>query len=143
MTLTTPVDFHTPAQPLSRWVRGVDTDLMAACGNVARGARQPVPGADAVFWLTQEKYVKLPFTGRPEWRAVDGLRAHGALDLRWPRRRRGSAGAVRRWFYQENALVRGTRQYRRPARGPAAHPPALLNLYALEDHIAHRMPARR
>ena len=48
VTLTTPVDFHTPDNLLSKWVRGLDVDLV--CGErqrARRGTERTVPVAHA------------------------------------------------------------------------------------------------
>ena len=134
VALTTPVDFHTPANLLSRWVRGVDTDLMAACGNVPGEVLNSLFLALMPFRLTQEKYIKL-LTGRPEQRAVEDFVRMERWIFDSPPQAAAALAQFVRWFYQENALVRGTlsiggrRVDLRRIRQP------LLNLYALEDHI--------
>lgn len=134
ITLTTPVDFQTPANLLSRWVRGLDTDLVASCGNVPGEVLNTLFLALMPFRLTQEKYVKL-LTGRPDQRAVEDFVRMERWIFDSPPQAATALAQFVRFFYQENALMRGT--LRIGGRGvdlKRIHQP-LLNLYALEDHI--------
>jgi polyhydroxyalkanoate synthase subunit PhaC len=134
VTLTTPVDFHTPDNLLSRWVRGLDTELMAQCGNVPGELLNALFLSLMPFRLTQEKYVRL-LTSRPDQRAVeDFVRMERWIFDSPPQAAAGLAQFVR-WFYQENALVQGTLAIngRRVELRRISQP--LLNLYALDDHI--------
>lgn len=134
ITLTTAVDFHTPQNLLSRWVRGLDTELLAACGNVPGEVLNALFLALMPFRLTQEKYVKL-FTGEPDQRAVeDFVRMERWIFDSPPQAARALAQYVR-WFYQENRLWHGTlRLDGRRVDLRSLHVP-LLNLYARGDHL--------
>ncbi len=134
ITITTAVDFHTPANLLSRWMRGLDTDLIASCGNVPGEVLNGLFLALMPFRLTQQKYVRL-LTGRPDQRAVEDFVRMERWIFDSPPQAAAALGQFVRWFYQENALVRGSLRIRgrgvdlRRIRQP------LLNLYALQDHI--------
>ena len=134
VTLTTAVDFQTPDDLLSHWVRGVDTELIARCGNVPGAALNALFLALMPFRLTQQKYVRLLVSGADQRAVEEFVRLE-----RWifdsPPQAAAALTQYVRWFYQENRLVRGTleiggrtvdlRQIRQP----------LLNLYAKADHI--------
>jgi polyhydroxyalkanoate synthase subunit PhaC len=134
VTLTTAVDFQTPDDLLSRWVRGVDTELLARCGNVPGSALNALFLALMPFRLTQQKYVRL-LLGGAEQSAVDEFVRLERWIFDSPAQAAAALTQYVRWFYQENRLVRGTlaiggravdlRQIRQP----------LLNLYARADHI--------
>ena len=134
VTLTTPVDFHTPDNLLSRWVRGIDTELLAACGNVPGEVLNALFLALMPLRLTQAKYVKL-LTGRPDQRAVEDFVRMERWIFDSPPQAAAALAQFVRWFYQENALVRGTLRLagRRVDLQNVRQP--LLNLYALDDHI--------
>ena len=89
--------------------------------------------------LTQEKYVRL-LTGRPEQRAVEDFVRMERWIFDSPPQAAAALAQFVRWFYQENALVRGTLENRRPAGGPAHIRQPLLNLYALRG--SHRATGR-
>ena len=134
VTLTTPVDFHTPDNLLSKWVRAIDTDLIERCGNV------PGEWLNGLFLslmplrLAQQKYVRL-LTSRPDQRTVEDFVRMEKWIFDSPPQNAAALAQFVRWFYQENRLVHdnlsigGRRVSLRAIRQP------LLNLYALEDHI--------
>jgi polyhydroxyalkanoate synthase subunit PhaC len=134
VTLTTAVDFQTPDDLLSRWVRGVDTELLARCGNVPGAVLNALFLSLMPFRLTQQKYVRLLLSGADQHAVEEFARLE-----RWifdsPPQAAAALMQYVRWFYQENRLARGTleiggrlvdlRRIRQP----------LLNLYASADHI--------
>jgi len=134
ITITTPVDFHTPANLLSRWVRGVDTELLAACGNVPGEVLNGLFLGLMPFRLTQEKYVRL-LTGRPEQRAVEDFVRMERWIFDSPPQAGAALAQFVRWFYQENAFVHGTLRIAGERVDLARVQQPLLNLYALDDHI--------
>jgi len=134
ITLTTAVDFHTPKNLLGRWVRGLDTELLAACGNVPGEVLNALFLALMPFRLTQEKYVKL-FTGEPDQRAVeDFVRMERWIFDSPPQAARALAQYVR-WFYQENRLWHGTLKLDGQGVDLRALRLPVLNLYARGDHL--------
>ena len=134
VTITTPVDFHTPDNLLSKWVRHLDTTLIEATGNVPGEMLNGLFLALMPLRLTQQKYVRL-LTGEPDQRAVeDFVRMEKWIFDSPPQAAKALAEFIR-WFYQENRLARGTLQIAgRPVDLGAIRQP-VLNLYAREDHI--------
>ncbi|TLY97482.1 MAG: alpha/beta fold hydrolase, partial [Gammaproteobacteria bacterium] len=70
VTLTTPVDFHTPDNLLSKWVRGLDTELLMRSGNVPGEVLNALFLSLMPFRLTQHKYVRV-LTGNTDQRALE------------------------------------------------------------------------
>jgi polyhydroxyalkanoate synthase subunit PhaC len=134
ITLTTPVDFHTPDNLLSKWVRGLDTALLERCGNVPGELLNGLFLALMPLRLTQQKYVRL-LTSHPDQRTIEDFVRMEKWIFDSPPQSAAALAQFVRWFYQENRLVRDTltvgsrRASLREIRAP------LLNLYALEDHI--------
>ena len=134
ITLTTPVDFQTPENLLSKWVRGLDTALLERCGNVPGELLNGLFLALMPLRLTQQKYVRL-LTSHPDERTIEDFVRMEKWIFDSPPQSAAALAQFVRWFYQENRLVRdeltiGT--HRVSLRGIRA---PLLNLYALEDHI--------
>jgi polyhydroxyalkanoate synthase len=135
VTMITPVDFHTPDDLLSRWLRDVDVDLLVdTLGNI--------PGQLLNWTFLQLRPLRL---GSKQY--LDML---GALDdsergrtflrmERWVRDSPDQAGEAFRQFakdfYQCNALIRGEVMLggRRVDLGNVSMP--VLNVYATEDHL--------
>jgi polyhydroxyalkanoate synthase len=134
MTLTTPVDFHTADNLLSKWARGVDTGLMAASGNVPGEILNALFLALMPVRLTQQKYVRL-LTGSPDPRAVEDFVRMEKWIFDSPPQAALALAQFVRWFYQENRLIRGGLEIGgRAVRLDAIRQP-VLNLFALQDHI--------
>jgi polyhydroxyalkanoate synthase len=134
ITLTTPVDFHTPENLLSKWVRGLDTALLESCGNVPGELLNGMFLALMPVRLTQQKYVRL-LTGQPDQRTVEDFVRMEKWIFDSPPQSAAALAQFVRWFYQENRLMRDTLRIggRRVSLSDIHQP--LLNLYALEDHI--------
>jgi len=134
ITLTTPIDFHTPENLLSKWVRGLDTALLERCGNVPGSLLNGLFLALMPLRLTQQKYVRL-LTSQPDQRTLEDFVRMEKWIFDSPPQNAAALAQFVRWFYQENCLVRdtlrigGQRVSLRDIRAP------VLNLYALEDHI--------
>ena len=134
VTLTTAVDFQTPADLLSKWVRELDTQLLERMGNVPGEMLNALFLSLLPFRLMQHKYVRL-LTARADQRAVEDFVRMERWIFDSPPQAATALAQFVRWFYQENRLVRGTlelggrivnlKEVRRP----------LLNLYARADHI--------
>ena len=141
ITLTTPVDFHTPENLLSKWVRGLDTALLESCGNVPGELLNGLFLTLMPLRLTQQKYVRL-LTGQPDQRAVEDFVRMEKWIFDSPPQSAAALAQFVRWFYQENRLVRdtlsigGRRVHLREIRQP------LLNLYARADHIVPASASR-
>jgi len=134
VTLTTPVDFHTADNLLSRWVRGLDTKLLAECGNVPGEVLNALFLSLSPLRLAQEKYVRL-LTGRPQQRELEDFVRMERWIFDTPPQAAAALAQFVRWFYQENAFINrslrlgGRAVDLRRIRAP------LLNLYARHDHI--------
>ena len=134
ITLTTPVDFHTPDNLLSKWVRGLDTDLIAASGNVPGEILNGLFLALMPVRLTQHKYVRL-LTSRPGQQVVEDFVRMERWIFDSPPQAATALAQFVRWFYQENRLARDRLEIdgRAVRLGEIRQP--VLNLFALEDHI--------
>jgi polyhydroxyalkanoate synthase subunit PhaC len=134
VTLTTPVDFHTPEDLLSKWMRGIDTALIARAGNVPGELLNALFLSLMPFRLMQQKYVRL-LTGRSDQRAVETFVRMERWIFDSPPQAAVALTEFIRWFYQENRLVRGTLTLggRGVDLGRIRQP--ILNLYATGDHI--------
>ena len=106
ITMVTPVDFHTPADLLSKWARSIDVDALVGRGNVSGDTLNQLFLALMPFRLSHQKYVEL-LRGEPDQARIENfMRVE-----RWIYDSPDQAGAAFRdfvvWFYQENRLVRG------------------------------------
>jgi polyhydroxyalkanoate synthase len=134
VTLTTAVDFQTPADLLSKWVRELDTRLLERAGNVPGELLNALFLSLMPFRLTQQKYVRL-LTGRADQRAVEDFVRMERWIFDSPPQAAVALAQFVRWFYQENRLLRGTLELGgrtvdlKNVRAP------LLNLYASADHL--------
>jgi poly[(R)-3-hydroxyalkanoate] polymerase subunit PhaC len=134
ITVTAPVDFHTPDNLLAKWVRGLDTALIAAGGNVPGEVLNALFLALMPLRLAQHKYVRLLAENPDERTLEDFVRMEKWIYDSPPQAAAALAQFVR-WFYQENRLVHGTLEIgARAVRLRDVRQP-LLNLYALHDHI--------
>jgi len=134
ITLTTPVDFHTAGNLLSRWVREVDTTLLERGGNVPGEVLNTLFLALMPFRLTQQKYLRL-LTGKPDQRAVEDFVRMEKWIFDSPAQAAAALAQFVRWFYQENRLVRGTLTIGGRKVDLKAIRQPVLNLYATHDHI--------
>jgi polyhydroxyalkanoate synthase subunit PhaC len=134
ITLTTPVDFHTSENLLSKWVRHLDTALIEACGNVPGELLNGLFLALMPFRLTQQKYLRL-LTDNLDTRAVEDFVRMEKWIFDSPPQAAAAFAQFVRWFYQENRLIRDALEIagRRVRLADVRQP--VLNLYALEDHI--------
>ena len=134
ITVTTPVDFHTSDNLLAKWVRGFDTALIGASGNVPGELLNGLFLALMPFRLAQQKYVRL-LTSNPDQRAIEDFLRMEKWIFDSPPQAAAALAQFVRWFYQENRLVQGTLELAgRPVRLADVRAP-VLNLFALEDHI--------
>ena len=134
VTLTTAVDFQTPEDLLSRWVRELDTQLLARAGSVPGELLNSLFLSLMPFRLTQQKYVRL-LSGRADQRAVDDFVRMERWIFDSPPQAAVALAQFVRWFYQENRLMRGTLELGGRAVDLKNVRAPLLNLYASADHI--------
>jgi poly[(R)-3-hydroxyalkanoate] polymerase subunit PhaC len=98
ITLTTPVDFHTPDNLLSKWVRGFDTALIEASGNVPGEMLNALFLALMPFRLAQQKYVRL-LTSNPDQRALEDFVRMEKWIFDSPPQAAAALAQFVRWFY--------------------------------------------
>jgi len=134
VTLTTAVDFQTPDDLLSKWMRDLDTELLARAGNVPGELLNALFLALMPFRLTQHKYVRL-LTGGADQRAVEDFVRMERWIFDSPPQAAVALMQFVRWFYQENRLIRGTLELGGRAVNLRSVRAPLLNLYASADHI--------
>jgi polyhydroxyalkanoate synthase len=135
VTMVTPVDFHTPDNLLSKWVRRLDVArIVEVLGNVPGTLLNLTFLALMPFRLTAQKYAGLADIADDRGALENFLRME-----RWIHDSPDQAGRAFsefvRWLFQENRLVRGglvlggrevdLRRIRCP----------ILNLFATQDHL--------
>ncbi len=134
ITMVTPVDFHTPADLLSKWARKIDVAAWVGDGNVSGDVLNQLFLSLMPFRLTQQKYVDL-LAGNPDRAAAENFMRVEQWIFDSP----DQAGAAFRefvtWFYQENRLaqnrleISGRNVDLRALRVP------ILNLIGKRDHL--------
>jgi polyhydroxyalkanoate synthase subunit PhaC len=134
VTLTTPVDFHTADNLLSKWVRGLDVDLVCATGNVPGEVLNALFLSLSPVRLAQHKYVRLLASGADQRAVEDFVRMEKWIFDSPPQAAAALAQFVR-WFYQENRLAHDTLEIGGRAVKLREIRQPVLNLYATQDHI--------
>jgi polyhydroxyalkanoate synthase len=134
ITMVTPVDFHTPADLLSKWVRKIDIAAWVGDGNVSGAALNQLFLSLMPFRLTQQKYVEL-LRGPPEPKRIENFMRVEQWIFDSP----DQAGAAFRefvtWCYQENRLAHNRLEIAgRPIRLDTLRMP-MLNLVGARDHL--------
>lgn len=134
ITMVTPVDFQTPSDLLSKWVRGIDVAAWVGQGNVAGDALNQLFLSLMPFRLTQQKYVDL-LAGNPDRARVE----HFMRVEQWIFDSPDQAGAAFRefvqWFYQENRLMHGRLEIAGRKVELRDLPLPILNLIGKRDHL--------
>ncbi len=135
ITMVTPVDFQTPDNMLSGWVRGLDVDLFVdALGNIPADLMNASYLMLKPFRLNLQKYVGLVDALEDPKAVEDFLRME-----KWIFDSPDQAGEAFRefvkQFYQGNAFVNGTARIgeRKVDLGFVDMP--VLNIYAEQDHL--------
>lgn len=134
ITMVTPVDFHTSADLLSKWVSKIDVPAWVGEGNVSGDALNQLFLLLMPFRLMHQKYVDLLAGSTDRARIENFMRVE-----QWIFDSPDQAGAAFRefvvWFYQENRLMRnrleigGRKVDLRALRLP------MLNLIGKRDHL--------
>src|SRR5271168_4962472 len=134
ITMVTPVDFHTPADLLSKWVRKIDVAALVGDGNVSGDTLNQLFLSLMPFRLTQQKYVDLLAGDQDRARLENFMRVE-----QWIFDSPDQAGAAFRefvtWFYQDIRLahnqleISGRKVDLRAVRAP------ILNLIGKRDHL--------
>jgi polyhydroxyalkanoate synthase len=134
VTLTTPVDFHTADNLLSKWLRGIDLDRLGSWGPVSGQLLTSVFLALMPFRLTLGKLVMLSERCQHPRALEDFMRIE-----RWahegPSQAAPALSQFVKWFYQENRLLRGTLQLAGQRVDLKRIFQPVLNIFALRDHI--------
>jgi polyhydroxyalkanoate synthase len=134
ITMVTPIDFHTPADLLSKWVSKIDIAAWVADGNVSGDVLNQLFLALMPFRLTQQKYVEL-LAGSPDPARLENFMRVEKWIFDSPDQAGAAFQEFVRWFYQENRLV----QKRLAIGGRDVDLHALkmpiLNLIGTRDHL--------
>jgi polyhydroxyalkanoate synthase len=134
ITMVTPVDFHSPADLLSKWVSKIDVAAWVGEGNVSGDALNQLFLSLMPFRLMHQKYVDL-FAGSPDQDRIENFMRVEQWIFDSP----DQAGAAFRefvlWFYQENRLVKNRLEI--AGRKVDLHTVRLplLNLIGKRDHL--------
>ncbi len=135
VTMVTPVDFHTPENLLSKWIRRVDVDRMVEVfGNIPGELLNATFLSLMPLRLTSQKYAGIADIADDPAALANFLRME-----QWIFDSPDQAGAAFaqfvRWFYQENRLVLGGLVIggRRVDLGRVDCP--VLNIHATQDHL--------
>ncbi|HRO88211.1 MAG TPA: alpha/beta fold hydrolase, partial [Chiayiivirga sp.] len=135
VTTVTPVDFHTPDNLLSRWIRDIDMDLMIdTLGNVPADQMNVSYLMLKPFRLNFQKYVGFVDTLEDADQVEDFLRME-----KWIFDSPDQAGEMLRQFvnqfYKGNGFINGGIRVGTQAPTLADVTMPVLNIYALQDHL--------
>ncbi len=134
VTVTTPVDFHTPEDLLSKWVRNLDTDLMLHAGSVPGHLLNLLFLSLAPFRLGSYKYVAL-VARNPEQATIEQFVRIEQWIFDNPAQSAAALTEFVRWFYQGNGLIRGSVVLGGKAVDLKQIVQPVLNVYAVRDHL--------
>lgn len=133
VTTVTPVDFHTPTDMLSHWLRHVDLELLGA-GNLGVDALNALFLSLKPLRLTQQKYVAL-VEQLADRRAVETFMRMEQWIFDGPDLAGGALEEFARAFYRDNRFVTGGLQIAGRPVSLAAVTMPVLNIFAAEDHL--------
>ena len=135
VTMVTPVDFHTPENLLSKWIRGVDVGRMVeVLGNVPGELLNATFLSLMPLRLTSQKYAAIADMADDPAALANFLRME-----QWIFDSPDQAGAAFaqfiRWFFQENRLVLGGLSIGGRRVDLAQVDCPVLNIHASQDHL--------
>jgi polyhydroxyalkanoate synthase subunit PhaC len=134
ITMVTPVDFHTPADLLSKWVQGIDVDAFVGEANVSGDVLNQLFLSLMPFRLTQHKYVELMSSTPDAARMKDFLAVE-----QWIFDSPDQAGTAFRefitWFYQQNLLAHNRLEIAERKVDLRSLRVPILNLIGKRDHL--------
>ena len=137
ITMVTPVDFHTPADLLSKWARKIDMAAWVGDGNVSGDALNQLFLALMPFRLGHQKYMDLLLDSPDQAQADNFMRVE-----RWIFDSPDQAGTAFQefvtWFYQENRLARNQLEIAGRKVDLRSLQLPLLNLIGSKDHLVPR-----
>jgi polyhydroxyalkanoate synthase len=135
VTMVTPVDFHTPENLLSKWVRELDVDaLVTSLGNVPGELLNAAYVALLPFRLSQQKYVAL-VDQLDDARAVENFVRMEKWIFDSPDQAGEAFRQFAKWLFQENRLVLGTLELGGRRVDLRAIEQPVLNVYGRHDHL--------
>ncbi len=134
VTMVTPVDFHTPADLLSKWVRNIDVPAWVGDGNVSGEVLNQLFLSLMPFRLMHQKYIDLL------WGAAERARIENFMRVeQWIFDSPDQAGMAFRefvtWFYQQNRLVRSSLEIAGRRVDLRSLQLPILNLVGRRDHL--------
>ena len=134
VTMVTPVDFHTPGDLLSKWVRNIDVPSLVGNGNVSGDLLNQLFLSLMPFRLTQQKYVDL-LTQKPDRARIENFMRveHWIFDS--PDQAGTAFGEFLQWFYQDNRLAAGRLEIAGRKVDLRALAMPVLNLIGKLDHL--------
>jgi polyhydroxyalkanoate synthase subunit PhaC len=134
VTMVTPVDFHTPDNLLSKWVRHFDMDSIRRAGNIPGSMLTGLFLSLAPFRLMHQKYVGLLDHMLEVSEAESFVRME-----KWifdsPDQVAAATAQFVQWFYQENRLIHGSVELGGQRVNLERIRQPVLNIYAKQDHI--------
>ena len=134
ITMVTPVDFHTPADLLSKWVQKIDVDAWVGDGNVSGEVLNQLFLSLMPFRLMHQKYVALLRGEADSARIENFMRVE-----QWIFDSPDQAGAAFRdfvvWMYQENRLARNRLEIASRTVDLRSLELPILNLIGKKDHL--------
>jgi polyhydroxyalkanoate synthase len=135
VTMVTPVDFHTPENLLSKWIRGVDVDRMVeVLGNIPGELLNATFLSLMPLRLTSQKYAGIADIADDPEALANFLRMENWI-FDSPDQAGAAFAQFVRWFFQENRLVLGGLSIggRRVDLRHVDCP--VLNIHAAQDHL--------
>ncbi|MDP9065584.1 MAG: class III poly(R)-hydroxyalkanoic acid synthase subunit PhaC [Pseudomonadota bacterium] len=137
ITMVTPVDFQTPRDLLSKWVRHIDVAAWVGDGNVGADTLNQLFLSLMPFKLAQQKYVDLLLRPPSQSELDTFMRIE-----KWIFDSPDLAGAAFREFvvglYQQNGLMRNTLEIGGRGIDLSSLTLPVLNLFGSKDHLVPR-----
>jgi polyhydroxyalkanoate synthase subunit PhaC len=134
ITMVTPVDFHTPADLLSKWVGKIDVAAWVGAGNVSGDALNQLFLSLMPFRLTHQKYVELS-TGNTDQARIDNFMRVEQWIFDSPDQAGSAFTEFVVAFYQQNRLVKNTLQIAGRSVDLRSLTLPILNLMGKRDHL--------
>lgn len=135
VTMVTPVDFHTPENLLSKWIRGVDVERMVeVLGNIPGELLNATFLSLMPLRLTSQKYAGIADIADDPAALANFLRMENWI-FDSPDQAGTAFAQFVRWFFQENRFVLGGLAIggRRVDLRQVDCP--ILNIHAAQDHL--------
>ena len=135
VTMVTPIDFHTPDNLLSLWVRDLDVDRMVdALGNIPGELLNVCFVSMRPFRLAGQKYLDMAAL-LDDPKALKNFMRMEKWIFDSPDQAGESFRQFVRWFFQQNRLVRGALRIGGQAVRLSKLGMPILNVYATADHL--------